>query len=378
MFDEEGIEFLNELSKMILTHNESRQYPDVITFGFWCRKAAVMKMKEECEKRQEGQLRIGRGVTFHIAPSNVPTMFAYSLVVALLSGNVGIVRLSNKVFMQVDIICECIRALIGRDKYQLMRGYIYIIRYDYDKDITDYLSMLCDVRIVWGGDQTIEKIRQSPLAAKSYELTFADRYSGCIINAKKLIEEKDIATVINGFYNDTYLMDQNGCSSPRVVIWIGDKDSVRLGKEKFWEGLHALVKRRYKIEELMCIEKYLDMCRWAIEGEKLRYIKDEDNYIVRLETNSLEDIIGTVKGTAGTFVEYETENLVEAIQVMGRKVQTITAYGIEWEQFQKEILNSCPLGIDRIVGIGKAFEFTPIWDGIDIFNVLSRNIDILL
>lgn len=40
----------------------------------------------------------GRGVAFHIAPSNVAVNFAFSLAAGLLTGNANIVRLSSKPF----------------------------------------------------------------------------------------------------------------------------------------------------------------------------------------------------------------------------------------------------------------------------------------
>ena len=49
---------------------------------------------------------IGRGLAYHIAPSNIPINFAYSLVFGLLSGNTNIVRLSSKNFIQIKLLCD--------------------------------------------------------------------------------------------------------------------------------------------------------------------------------------------------------------------------------------------------------------------------------
>ena len=40
--------------------------------------------------------RLGRGLLFHVAPSNVPTMFVYTYVIAILAGNANIIRLSTR------------------------------------------------------------------------------------------------------------------------------------------------------------------------------------------------------------------------------------------------------------------------------------------
>ena len=81
-----------------------------------------------------------------------------------------------------------------------------------------YFSINCDVRIIWGGDSTISKIRTASLPVRTFDLTFADRYSLCVINALDHPDDKDYDNVANGFYNDTYLFDQNACTAPHLII----------------------------------------------------------------------------------------------------------------------------------------------------------------
>ena len=44
-FSEESIEYLNELSKILLKASGIKDYPDVVTFAFFCRKANLLKLK---------------------------------------------------------------------------------------------------------------------------------------------------------------------------------------------------------------------------------------------------------------------------------------------------------------------------------------------
>ena len=53
-FDEEILDFFNDLSKTLL--KEGRAYSDVITFGFWCRKAALMKEKEKYDDQHHSTI----------------------------------------------------------------------------------------------------------------------------------------------------------------------------------------------------------------------------------------------------------------------------------------------------------------------------------
>ena len=45
-FDETVIEELDVLSKALMKDPLSRQYPDVVTFAFFCRRGNLLKLKE--------------------------------------------------------------------------------------------------------------------------------------------------------------------------------------------------------------------------------------------------------------------------------------------------------------------------------------------
>ena len=49
--------------------------PDLAALAFWGRRASLQKMAHEFDKISN---RLGRGVCFHIAPSNIPINFAFS------------------------------------------------------------------------------------------------------------------------------------------------------------------------------------------------------------------------------------------------------------------------------------------------------------
>ena len=51
------------------------------------------------------------------------------------------------------------------------------VKYDKSSKATDYFSSACDSRIIWGGDDTINQVRKSPLPARSTDIAFSDRFS---------------------------------------------------------------------------------------------------------------------------------------------------------------------------------------------------------
>jgi hypothetical protein len=76
-FNKQICEFLNILSHNILKNKISRQSSDLIAASFWCSKNNILKLKKDYK---DIELRFGKGLVFHITPSNVPTNFFYSLI----------------------------------------------------------------------------------------------------------------------------------------------------------------------------------------------------------------------------------------------------------------------------------------------------------
>ena len=92
-FNDMSIDFLDELSNVLRKSAESKIYSDLMAFSFWCRRGNINKLKRE---HRDGHQRLGRGLAFHIAPSNVPLNFGYSFIFGLLSGNSNIIKIPSK------------------------------------------------------------------------------------------------------------------------------------------------------------------------------------------------------------------------------------------------------------------------------------------
>ena len=110
-FDELVVEFLSDLSKELMLDKKAKLFPDIVTLGFWLRKSSVLKLKERFSD-SENYSRVGRGIAFHIAPSNVPVNYAYSLFTGLICGNANIVRIPTKEFPQISIINRAINSVL--------------------------------------------------------------------------------------------------------------------------------------------------------------------------------------------------------------------------------------------------------------------------
>ena len=57
--------------------------------------------------------------------------------------------------------------------------------YEHNNQITEFFSKNCDIRVIWGGDNTINQIRSIAIKPTAIELSFADKFSIAIINSKR-------------------------------------------------------------------------------------------------------------------------------------------------------------------------------------------------
>ncbi|MBE6101875.1 MAG: long-chain-fatty-acyl-CoA reductase [Selenomonas ruminantium] len=365
IFSDLALSFLEGLSKRLLHSKEAKAYGDVVAYGFWVRRAYMGKVRKRYAG--EAERRLGRGVAFHIAPSNIPVQFAVSLTYALLAGNASVVRVSGKEFPQVDIICETISTVI-REECPDVAPYICVVRYGHDDLVTQKLSAICDIRMIWGGDRTIEAIRRAQVGPRCLDLGFADRYSLAVFDAEAYLE-MDRATVAHAFYNDTYYVDQNACSSPRLIVWTGNR--IAEAQEAFWGALAPLVAERYEMSDIAASEKLLHTTLCAAKHPGVREIK-HDNLVVRLELPEIYADVMAYEGNCGYFLEYSTRDLQEILPLLRKKCQTITYLGTLAERLRAMVVEHGVRGVDRIVPVGRGMDMVFVWDGIDLPLALSR------
>ena len=373
LFSENAVAFLHALSKELIGE---RKYPEVAAFAFFCRKANILEIKKKYAA--DTSVRLGRGIVFHITPSNVPVNFAYSLLCGILAGNTNIVRVPSKEFEQVKLIVDAIEKLSHDESYKEFVNRILLIRYDRQSSATAYFSSLCDTRIIWGGDNTIEQVRKNPIPTRSFDITFADRYSLCVINADQYINETELEKIASGFYNDTYLFDQNACTSPHLVVWLGSDENVNRSKEIFWNELHQVVRKKYStVQPVIAVDKLTTYYTQASQSENISKISTDDNSLWRIELSELPENIDEYRCAAGYFSEYHAGSLTELSSIINRKYQTLVYYGIEKEVLLDFIKNNSLTGIDRMVPVGRASDFSTTWDGFELITTLSRTIEII-
>ena len=373
-FDEAVLSFLSDVSAALLRDRTAKAFPDVVTFAFFCRRANLEALKAGYGASLRG--RIGRGVSFHIAPSNVPINFAYSLAAALLAGNACVVKASSRDFEQTRIVCRVMDALL-LEKHTALAPYVNVLIYPRERqDMTEALSAGCDARVIWGGDETVRRVRTAPLPPRAVEVTFADRYSLLAVDAQSVLDmdETRLRQTARDFYNDTYLTDQNACTSPRLVYWLGEGETLKRAQERFWEAVRAYAAPRYPVEPVVAVDKLTAAYRAAAALDGARIVPMPDNTVVRVELSALTPEADAHRCAGGFFLEYAAQTLDDLVPIVKRSYQTLSYIGLDREKLSAFVLQNRLCGIDRITPVGHTMDFSLTWDGYDLIRALSRQV----
>ena len=366
-FDPVVLDCLGEISAAILKSPVGRQFPDLTAFAFYIRKANLQKLAAALPS---DEIRLGRGLCFHVAPANIPINFAFTWVFSLLAGNANVVRLPSRDFPQVDALQAIIAEALER--YPELKARNAFVKYlRTDNETTAAYCQMADCRMIWGGDRTIAAIKALPTRPRCVDICFADRYSVALIDGGAVLaaDETQVARLAEGFYNDTYLMDQNACSSPQVILW--EHDSVE-ARERFWGAVEALARRKYVLQDAVAVDKYTLFCEEAVGNENILSVARKGNLLYRVELKALPPDIVRHRGKAGFFFEYALKSRDELFTVVTEKFQTVTQFGVDVDVLRRQVVGGHLRGIDRIVPVGQAMNIGVVWDGFDLVRSLSR------
>ena len=369
-YSDEAIEFLTLLSKNLMKSPSLRAYPDISALAFWCRKSNLQKMKENCP---EADKRLGRGLCFHVAPGNIPINFAFSYMFGLLAGCSNIVRLSSKPYPQIKPVCDAVsETMVSCPEIEKRTAFV---RYGHDDEITAEFCSNADARVIWGGDKTIAAVKTMPCKPRCIDICFADRYSICIIDGNAILDadEAAVSRLADNFYNDTYLMDQNACSSEQLIFWKNDSEEAR---SKFWDALYNFAQKKYDLQAALGVDKYTHMFEDILDGKPIEKVEKKTNLLYRVKLYGLEGNLTELRGKGGYFYEYAYDSLDDITPFVTDKFQTVTYFGIDPEEVRRFVVGNRLRGIDRIVPIGKAMDIGIMWDGFDLARMLSRYVDL--
>lgn len=369
------LDFIQALSQHFV---KMRQYPEIVALGYWMRKANMKAIQQQWERETAERVMKAKGTVFHIAPSNVDTIFIYSWMLSLLAGNRNIIRLSSKEQPQQHTLLKIIIEELTQPAYQLLAERTIIVTYEHNDATTEELSKLCHTRVIWGGDNTVNAVRRIPLAPMASELVFPDRFSLALIKAAAFnkLEQAAVMQLVQQFYNDAYWFDQLACSSPRLVVWHGEAEQYEQAQIKFWSALEQVhAAKAAELLPALQVQK-LATSMWLAAEEEATQVTNRPAY-AKVKLDQVSAAVRERHCGGGFFLETVVDNLLQLAHMTVDKDQTLSYFGYDKDELVELADQICNRGIDRIVPIGKALDFQEVWDGQSFLRSFTREIVIL-
>lgn len=371
-FAAERVMFLSSVSQGLLKHPRLRRDPAGAALGFWLRRANLVAFEADFRTRiVAGRYLVPTGLVFHVTPANVDTMFAYSWALSFLAGNANVVRLTSQMSPLVEDLLECMNSVLASHS-EVCRGN-WFVTYGHDDAVTARLSAECDVRIVWGGDETVKRLRAVPLNPHAAERSFASKRSLSVLSANAFlsVEQAVRRQISERMAADIAPFGQMACSSPHVVYWIGAAEDCKKAMRVFGACLESAMEAKLGEPDFGWAVRRLNFAFGALAEGRAEEMSQQPHttQVFSPRANSAE----MAEPCGAGFLAHTHVGAVSLVPaLLGRYHQTITYFGLSETERETLALESGKLGVDRIVPIGQALDFGPYWDGYDFWSDLTR------
>ena len=375
------VDFLDALSKAVLLDPSMRRFPEMAAVAHWMRKAHVLELKADFERVRAERIWVARGVALHFAPANVDSIFVYSWFLSMLMGNANIVRLSERRGEQVSLLLGVLNRLLDDPRFATIADRSLVVSYEHDDAVTKRLSAACQMRVVWGGDESVRRLRAIPLNPLASEIVFPNRFSLAVVDAAQLAsaDAAVLGTLGARFVNDSYWFDQMACSSPRLVIWVGTEADRSAARARFWPQVAQEVERR-KIDypEVIGLNKLVSAYVAAATGVSDAVGREITGSVSTVHlAPGAGDSFRQIECGGGLFFETESASLREVGPLLTERDQTLAYFGFSRDELAEFAQHLPTRAVDRIVPIGTALNFSTVWDGNNLLQSFGREIELV-
>lgn len=378
-FSSSRCQTLAQLSRMILRDVDLRADAGSVALGYWLRKANVDRLTEAFQRRQQAEpdvVFVPAGRVFHVAPGNVDTMFVYSWALSYLCGNRNIVRVSGEQNRVLLRLLELLSRLMQEDPE--LAGGNRFLTYEHNPDVSEALSRWSTHRVLWGGDETVSLLRLLPLSPHASERAFGSKFSYSIISISGYLEAgiEEADRLAAGFFNDVFWFDQMACSSPHLVVWVGAGEQLDLAVSRFHYSLQKEIERRqYRAASSNAIHRLNFVFNLACDTNLTADLGQKEFLAIRLP--DVAELRKEICG-AGVFSHVRLDDLAKVAELGEERDQTITHFGFSETELRDLAQRAGVRGVDRLVPVGEALSFEPIWDGYDLIGDFLRRVTVRL
>jgi hypothetical protein len=302
---------------------------------------------------------------------NVATLPMFSLVPALLTKNVSLLKLAYPEPEGMDRLL----AVLAESEADGLRGAellqsAAVVWFDYrQRELGEEMSLAADAKITWGGQDAIKAITALPRRDHCIEIVFGPKYSIGMIGRAQLEGPDGLDPVAAAFVRDIAVFDQRACSAPQTIfIERNRRYSLRQVGETFARHLAALPQKP-GLDPYTTMQILATRAEWSMDASReVIASADGANWTVCMDREvRLKEAV-----QSRTIFLTEVESWPAVIGLLTPKVQTV---GIALGDLQETLAfadAATQAGVARCVRPGIMNNYQSPWDGKLVLSQLVR------
>jgi hypothetical protein len=234
------------------------------------------------------------------------------------------------------------------------------------------MASLVDGAMIWGGEQTVKKVRALPFPSRTHIAVYGPRVSIAMFDKNVWTNGTALSDWCTRLARDIWQFDQSACSSPQIVfVEKSGMDNYKMLIESISKAL-AVENRlhsRTTIETGMASTIIKARITHLLDNiQNSAIFPSEPDWTILVHDKFI--IPEPVQGR--TLHVVMVESLVDVVKRLDGTIQTI-GLAIGDDNLEKQIADIAgSRGIDRLVKLGSMHIFDSPWDGMRLITPMMR------
>lgn len=316
-----------------------------------------------------------RGLVCHWLAGNVQILGMFALVQCIISKNVNLLKVSSRddgvftdilnEFKGVSYTTEAGHTITGDDLLNTI-AVVYFNRYA-DK-LGEEMSKLADVRIAWGGRESVETVSGYPARYDAETVIFGPKLSYSVIAKEELSSVQEAKKLARKVSVDVSVFDQTGCASPHNLYV---EEGGVVSPEEFIDIVgDSMQKTELQIPKPSMSPEQISQIH-SIRGvyDFKGIVKGSETMSWTILLDDLDEIDKPVYSRV-LFV-HKVKSIYDSLKYIDENTQTI-GIAAPTEKAIEFATEATKCGVMRLPLIGRMLNFEMPWDGIFLFDRLVK------
>lgn len=370
------LNLFNSFSRAILKDESVKEIEGIAFLSNWLRKSNLEKLINQNlgnldvlnqfigsgNKRVKAQ---PKGLVCHWVAGNIPTLSIFSLVQSMLVRNSNILRIPEQ-SIEATISLLKVFSQIEEGEFKgsdLLKANSIVYYPSSDHVANASLSMVADIRVVWGGLTAVQAIQGLAHREHCEDIIFGPKYSFSVLD-HEILESPDLEKYIRRFATDVVAFEQSACSSPHVFFIETDNkderltDVINLFSQEFTRLMKVLPKEY--INQVSATKIINKRAEYGLSLDKNVICSKSNDWTILIDNNiKLEEPI-----QSRTIWIKPIPSVMDIPPLITKNIQTIGCAFSNKDKFINFVDLATFKGVARCVAPGQMNIFDSPWDGI--------------